>query len=48
MKKALPKYLTAVFLLLALGLCVYGAACGQAEDVLTKAATICMECIGLG
>ena len=34
--------------LVALGLCLYGAAAGQAEAVLTKAARICMECIGLG
>ena len=48
MKKEAPRYLTLLLLLAALGLCVYGAAVGQARDVLTKAATICMECIGLG
>ena len=48
MKRAASKYLIAAFLAAALGLCVYGAVSGQAEDVFTKAATICMECIGLG
>jgi hypothetical protein len=48
MKKEAPRYVTLLLLLAALGLCVYGAAVGQTRDVLTKAATICMECIGLG
>ena len=28
-------------------LCLYGAATGEMAIVFTKAATICMECIGL-
>ncbi len=32
----------------AAALCLYGAFTGQAEEVLLKAARICMECIGLG
>ena len=48
MKKPASRLITMGFLLLALGLCVYGASSGQAEDVLAKAATICLECIGLG
>ena len=48
MKKEFPRWLTGLLLLAAAGLCVWGAAGGQARDVLTKAATICMECIGLG
>lgn len=32
----------------AIGMCVYGAAGGQARDVFIKAINICMECIGLG
>ena len=48
MKKEFPRWITGLLLLAALGLCVYGAAVGQTRDVLTKAATICMECIGLG
>ena len=48
MKKAFPRWITGLLLAGALGLCVYGAAAGQAGDVLMKAATVCMECIGLG
>ena len=48
MKKEFPRWLTGLLLLAAAGLCVWGAASGQARDVLTKAATVCMECIGLG
>ena len=42
------RWLPAVFFIAALGMCVYGAVTGQAEDVLRKAIRICMECIGLG
>lgn len=48
MKKEVPRYWTWLLLLAAVGVCVYGAVSGQAEVVLRKAATICMECIGLG
>ena len=48
MKKEFPRWITGLLLLAAVGLCVWGFAAGQARDVLTKAATICMECIGLG
>ncbi len=48
MKKSKIKWiLTAVFLLAAIGMCLYGAVTGEAERVLAKAANICMECIGL-
>ncbi len=33
---------------LALAMCIYGAASGEAYQVFIKAARICMECIGLG
>jgi hypothetical protein len=48
MKKEWRKWLPTVFFIAALGMCVYGAVTGQAEDVLRKAIRICMECIGLG
>ena len=48
MKKRTGGWLTAALLAAALAMCVYGAAAGQAEDVLAKAVRICMECIGLG
>ncbi len=37
-----------IIFLAAAGMCIYGAATGEAEAVLTKAVNICMECIGLG
>lgn len=40
--------LRAAFLAVALGFVIWGAFAGGAGDVLTKAANICSECIGLG
>ena len=40
--------LTLVFLAAALGMCLFGAVQGDMGAVFTKAARICMECIGLG
>lgn len=37
-----------LLLVLALGMLAYGFATGGAADVLTKAANICTECVGLG
>jgi hypothetical protein len=48
MKQFFSRHLGAILLLAALAMCVYGAACGEAEAVFRKAARICMECIGLG
>ncbi len=48
MKKRTGGWLTAALLAAAAAMCAVGAATGQAEDVLAKAARICMECIGLG
>lgn len=47
-QKAPSQKLTFVFLAAALGMCLFGAARGDMEAVFMKAATICMECIGLG
>ena len=41
------KKLAIVLIAAALALCVFGALSGEASIVFTKAATICMECIGL-
>ena len=35
-------------LVIGLGLCIYGAVSGDTELVLRKAATVCLECIGIG
>ena len=37
-----------LFLALGAGLAGLGLALGQPEGVLTKAATICLECVGIG
>ena len=42
------KMITLLCLILALGMCIYGAVSGEAEVIFTKAVNICMECIGLG
>ena len=48
MKKEHRGYVTAVILAAALIMCVFGVMSGEAGIVFTKAANICMECIGLG
>ena len=48
MRDGLLGWLTVVLFAVALIMCVYGAATGDAAAVFTKAARICMECIGLG
>ena len=48
MREGRSGILTAILLAAALGMCVFGAATGEAEAVFVKAARICMECIGLG
>ncbi len=50
MKKSglLPPLLTAALLLLAAFLICFGLANGEFMKVLSKAASICLECIGLG
>ena len=36
------------FLLIGIGILIYGFASGGTRDVMTKAVNICTECIGLG
>ena len=43
-----PEKWTVLFLIAAVGLCIFGAASGDMTDVFIKAVNICMECIGLG
>ena len=38
----------AVFLLIGIGMIIYGATHGEAAIVLKKAVKVCLECIGLG
>ena len=42
------KYLKYIILIAAAAFLVIGLARGEAETVFQKAATICMECIGIG
>ncbi len=48
MKDRFLKSIPYILLAAALGLCIYGIVSGDAEDVLMKAAAVCMECIGIG
>ena len=48
MKKKNNRIITYILLVLAIGMCIYGAVTGEMQTVLTKAINICMECIGLG
>ena len=48
MKKEVSARVTVILLLAALAFCLYGIWRGEAVTVLTKAVSICMECIGLG
>ena len=48
MRDGLSGRLTVILFAAALIMCVYGAATGDATAVFTKAARVCMECIGLG
>ncbi|MBQ2981771.1 MAG: thioredoxin [Lachnospiraceae bacterium] len=36
------------FIIIGIGILIYGFATGGTRDVLTKAVNICTECIGLG
>ena len=40
--------ITVAALLIAVGLTVAGVLTGQPQDVLAKAARVCLECIGVG
>ena len=41
-------YLRYILLVLALALCVFGVSRGEMKQVWNKAATICLECCGIG
>ena len=51
-EKVLPSYIPNIcktaFVVLAIGLLIYGFISGGTADVLTKAKNICTECVGLG
>lgn len=44
----IPAWVTYALLILAIAMCAYGAYRGEWKDVMRKAITICMECIGIG
>ncbi|MDY2968679.1 MAG: CD1871A family CXXC motif-containing protein [Butyricicoccus pullicaecorum] len=41
-------WIAPALLLVGIGMMIYGVMDGEAEIVLRKAATICLECIGVG
>ena len=41
-------YMTFILLGLAIASCAFGVCRGEADTVLQKAVTICLECIGIG
>ena len=47
-KKDVPIKVTIGLMILAAALCAFGIWRGEAAVVLSRAVTICMECIGLG
>lgn len=47
-KNMIGKVLWVAAVLIAAGMIAFGAVSGEATTVFNKAATICMECIGLG
>ena len=48
MKEFMEQKMKYLLLAAAAASCIYGAMSGQMEAVLNKAATICLECIGIG
>ena len=48
MKAFVEKYLKYILRVLGIAMLVFGLYCGDAAQVLKKAAAICMECIGIG
>ena len=48
MKRKVPMAVTALLLALAVAACVFGVCRGELKTVHRKAATVCLECIGIG
>ena len=47
-RKEIPAWVTWALLALAIAMCTFGVIRGEWKDVMRKAVTICMECIGIG
>ncbi len=48
MKRKVPLAVTVLLLVLAVASCVFGVSRGELKTVYRKAATVCLECIGIG
>ena len=48
MKRKVPMAVTALLLALAVASCVFGISRGEHKIYYRKAATVCLECIGIG
>ena len=48
MKRKVPLAVTALLLALAVASCAFGFARGENRTYYRKAATVCLECIGIG
>ena len=48
MKRKVPLAVTALLLALAVASCVFGISRGENRTYYRKAATVCLECIGIG
>ncbi len=48
MKKEVPLRVTVIMLAAAAAVCVIGVLLGEPQTVFAKAASICLECIGIG
>jgi hypothetical protein len=48
MKRKAPLAVTVLLLLAAVASCVFGYRRGEGNTIYRKAATVCLECIGIG